>query len=174
MLLPRSLFRVFVVPAALIVIILLTLFGWPSRLPFQRPTSPLVSTSQSQRTSTPEGQQPKHIGHPQAGYAAGAYREILSVSTADRKFFKIDFSPHRGINPNVIPHPTLKDHWLVMGMFDSHVVENSAWSAELVCTATFKGDVLACIDPPLILSIGKTPVRAPPSSPPLQEREQIE
>jgi hypothetical protein len=157
--LARALLRPsFVAAAVFIVTLVFTLYGWPglylpSSLPLRVPSSALAS----QQTSKGE---PKHIGHPHAGYTEGAHHEIFSVSTSDRKYFKIDFSPRRGVNPNAIPHPTLKDHWVLVGQLDDHPLEDSVWFGELVCTATFKGGVLSCVDSPLVLSIGKTPVRA--------------
>lgn len=153
--LSRRLSRPTIALAVFIVILLLALYGWHSiPLPLRHQSSPPIL---SQEIS--EGQ-PKHVGHPNAGYTAGAHHEIFSVSTTDRKYFKIDFSPRSGINPNAIPHPTLKDHWVIVGQLDDHLLDISVWLAELVCTATFKGGVLSCINAPLILSIGKTPVSA--------------
>jgi hypothetical protein len=157
--LARCLLRPFVPLAVFMVILVLTLYSWPSISPPSSPTSQPLDSSSTSSQQTFKGE-PKHIGHPYAGYTEGAHREIFSVSTADRKYFKIDFSPRRGINPNAIPHPTLKDHWVIVGQLDDHPLGGSVWFAELVCTASFKGEVLTCIDPPLVLSIGKTPVRA--------------
>jgi hypothetical protein len=156
--LARGLLRPFVIlPLVFIFVLILALYGWPSisllpGIPMQKPSSDAISS--------PAQAQHEHIGHPYSGYTEGAYREIFSVSTPDKKYFPIDFSPRRGINPNAIPHPTLKDHWVIVGQLDDHVLEISAWLAELVCTATFKDGALSCIDSPLLLSIGKTPVRA--------------
>jgi hypothetical protein len=140
----------------LLIFLVLALYGRPSTL---LPTSP-TSASASSQTAV---EHLKHIGHPYAGYTEGAYREIFSVSTSDRKYFKIDFSPRRGMNPNVIPHPTLENTWFIVAQLDDHAVEGTVWSAELVCTAGFTGGKLKCREAPLVLTIGKTPVRAPPT-----------
>jgi hypothetical protein len=115
------------------------------------------SSGKSQTPETP----PKHIGHPIGGYTEGAYHEIFSVSTADKKYFKIKFHEHSGINPNAIPHPNLENTWVIVAQLnDRHSLWESVWFAELVCNAAFKGENLECIKPPFILPIGKTPVRA--------------
>ena len=156
--------RPFVALAVLIVILVLMLYNkWPSishpsSLSLQVPTSASASSQQISEHPKHIGHA-EHIGHPHAGYTEGAYFEIFSLSTSDRKYFKIDFSPRRGINANAIPHPTLDDSWVIVGQLDDHSLENSVWFAELVCTATFKSGVLSCVDTPLILSIGKPPVR---------------
>lgn len=123
------------------------------------PSSSGVSVPQKQASEAKSN----HIGHPYAGYTEGEYREILSVSTPDGKYFKIDFSPRRGINPNAIPHPTLKDHWFIVGQLDDHPQDiTSVWFAELICVAALEGSVLSCVESPLVLTIGKTPVRVDP------------
>lgn len=185
----KGLIRPFVVPAVFIVILFLTLYRWhlapvPSRdsssvspppqasepaSPPPPQESPEASPPSQQKSDalSPLSQQaselPKHVGHPNSGYTEGAHREIFSVSTSDRKYFNIDFSPRRGVNPNAIPHPTLEDHWIIVGQLDDHKLDITVWLAELVCTATFTNGALSCVEPPLILSIGKTPVRTYPS-----------
>lgn len=142
-----------------LIAILVVVCRWPS-VSFPLPSSSGTSVPQTQASEA----EPKHIGHPHAGYTEGEYRELLSVSTPDKKYFKIDFSPRRGINPNAISHPTLKDHWFIVGQLDDHPHDASVWFAELICTATLRGSVLSCVDSPLVLTIGKTPVRVYPYS----------
>lgn len=155
--LTRGPFRPSLTLIVLTTILVLIVYGWPwVSLPL--PSSSSASVPQKQVSEA----QPNHIGHPHAGYTEVEHREIFSVSTPDRKYFKIDFAPRRGINPNAIPHPTLKDHWFIVGQLDDHPQETSVWFAELVCTATLKGSLLSCVDTPLVLTIGKTPVRVYP------------
>jgi hypothetical protein len=137
--LAKGLLRPFVIFTVLIVIMVLALYGWP--------VIPLGTSAGF----------PQPIGHPHSGHPEAGYREIFSMSTPDGKYFTVDFSPRRGINPNAIPHPTLEHHWVIVGQLDDHRLGNSVWFAELECTATFKGGVLSCIDPPLVLSIGRRP-----------------
>lgn len=149
--------RPFVALAVLIVVLVLVLYRWratslSSSIPFQGSTGLPASSPETEGL-------PQHTDHRHSGYTEARYHEIFSASTPDRRYFKVDFAPRRGINPNAIPHPTLADRWVLVGQLDDHQLENSVWLAELVCTATFKSGVLSCIDSPLILSIGKTPVR---------------
>ena len=140
---------------SVIVIIFLcfTLYG---QTPVDLSPSLEGSSGTSQTSLTPA----KHIGHPIAGYTEGAYHEIFSVSTSDKKYFKIKFHERSGINPNAIPHPVLEKTWIIVAQLnDRHLKWESVWFAELVCNAAFKGEVLSCIDPPFILPIGKTLVR---------------
>lgn len=103
---------------------------------------------------------PKHVGHPFAGYTEGVYHEIFSVSTSDKKYFKIKFHPHTSTNPNAIPHPTLENTWIIVSQLVDNSVKNSVFFSQLSCNAVFKGEVLSCIAPPLTLPIGRTRVRA--------------
>jgi hypothetical protein len=117
-------------------------------------------SSEGSSTELQESEAPSnHVGHPIAGYTKGAYREIFSVSTSDKKYFKIKFQPHRGINPNAVPHPTLENTWILVAQRDDNSIKDSVWFAELYCNAVFKDGALSCLDPPFILPIGRTFVR---------------
>ena len=122
---------------------------------------PSVSSLSSKDSSGGQASEtaPKHVGHPFAGYTEGAYRKIFSVSTSDKKYFKIKFHQRKSINPNAIPHPTLENTWIIVSQLLDHSIENSVFFVELSCNAVFKGGVLSCIDPPFILPIGRTRVR---------------
>ncbi|CZR52575.1 uncharacterized protein PAC_02452 [Phialocephala subalpina] len=83
------------------------------------------------------------------------YRQIYSVSTADRKYFFIDFVDKRSINPNIIPHPFLEDTWvLVAQRHDPEEFSQHPMSfAELSCNAIFQNGTLRCLESPSILPI---------------------
>jgi hypothetical protein len=92
---------------------------------------------------------------------------VYSVSTRDRKYFVISFGEgeEQAINPSIIPHPILRDTWIITAQQQrSTVVPDSVWYAELVCEAQFttttskKGATteLACARPPKILPIAAT------------------
>lgn len=83
----------------------------------------------------------------------GDYRELYSLTTTDRKFFPIYFGDSKqGYNPNIIPHPTKHDMWIVVAQHEQSR-ETFDVSGELVCTAGFFEGVLICADPPTILPI---------------------
>jgi hypothetical protein len=86
----------------------------------------------------------------------GRHHEVFSVSTADRKYFPIKFGAQEAINPNIIPHPSLNDTWIIVAQMQESSVKNSVWFAELVCNAVFKKDVLECVEEPMILPIAAT------------------
>ncbi|KAL8243946.1 hypothetical protein R6Q59_010204 [Mikania micrantha] len=82
--------------------------------------------------------------------------EIFSISGKKGKYFPIEFGEYASANPNILPHPTLENHWIMVAQqFLSHVY-NTVWCAELVCTATFQNGKLACVKSPLILPIPAT------------------
>jgi hypothetical protein len=90
---------------------------------------------------------------------AKTHREVLSVSTLDKRYFLIDFGEEGATNPSIIPHPFLNDTWIIVAQKPkSPVIKNSVWFAELVCNAVFMDDrtTLGCVKPPVILPIGAT------------------
>jgi hypothetical protein len=66
-------------------------------------------------------------------YIEGAYNELSSVSTRDKKYFTIDFGAWEAINPNVIPHPSLADTWIIVAQKQRSDLKNSVFFSELVC-----------------------------------------
>lgn len=78
-------------------------------------------------------------GHP-------LHTEVFSVSTRDRKFFRIKFKSQDAIHPNVIPHPRADNLWLIVAQRRGD--ENAGLqepSVELICDAMFIDDALTCI-----------------------------
>ncbi|KAI9827428.1 MAG: hypothetical protein M1819_006969 [Sarea resinae] len=122
--------------------------GWSLALPFwdglsgqtvqpnRQPQSPLDGSTNSRPDDT--------------------YREIFSVSTADKKYFLIKFGDQEAMNPNIIPHPVLENTWIIVAQQIRRTVEHSVWCAELVCDAVFSNDTLVCVKSPLILPIAAT------------------
>lgn len=84
------------------------------------------------------------------------HNEIFSVSTTDETYFPIDFGEEKTLNPNIIPHPTLQDTWIVVAQRRPDEQGKSSLRAELVCNARFEYERLVCIDPPGILPIAAT------------------
>jgi hypothetical protein len=80
------------------------------------------------------------------------YRELFSLTTKDRKFFPIYFAGDEAYNPNIIPHPTKSDMWIVVAQHEQSR-EQIEVSGELVCVAGFLDDVLVCSEAPTILPI---------------------
>ncbi|CAI7639091.1 unnamed protein product [Penicillium manginii] len=85
---------------------------------------------------------------------------LYSVSSPDRKYFKIDFGRRSVMNPSIIPHPELLDTWIITAQLQipPSARKASVWYAELVCNAAFSEDkrVLSCLEPPLQLPIPAT------------------
>ncbi|PTB68235.1 hypothetical protein BBK36DRAFT_157448 [Trichoderma citrinoviride] len=86
-----------------------------------------------------------------------SHQEIFSVSTLDRKYFAIDFAGElNGMNPNIIPHPTLASTWIVVAQLVRSAEEQSVYFTELVCNAVFQDGVLRCLAPPTALPVAPT------------------
>ncbi|KAJ4394483.1 hypothetical protein N0V93_003701 [Gnomoniopsis smithogilvyi] len=74
-------------------------------------------------------------GHP-------LHTELQSVTTQDRKFFRIKFGTEETFNPNILPHPHRENTWIIVAQRGGVVQP----SVELVCNAKFINDTLMCID----------------------------
>lgn len=83
-----------------------------------------------------------------------SHQEIFSTSTRDQKYFSIDFtSNYNGMNPNILPHPTLENTWIVVAQLARDSDEQNVYFTELVCHAVFQDNVLRCLQPPTALPV---------------------
>ncbi|KAK1995133.1 hypothetical protein LX36DRAFT_178768 [Colletotrichum falcatum] len=87
--------------------------------------------------------------------AEETHREIFSASTVDKKFFHIRFGQEETINPNVLPHPTLGNTFIIVAQ-RRKTHDNTAEHVELVCNAVLMSGELTCIEPPSVLPIAAT------------------
>ncbi|KAG0645283.1 hypothetical protein D0Z07_8988 [Hyphodiscus hymeniophilus] len=88
---------------------------------------------------------------------ANAYYEVYSASTPDKKYFLVDFIDWKSINPNIIPHPSLEDTWVIVAQRDNSRIEDQTTFVEIACHATFQNGVLKCTHSPIDLPIAPTP-----------------
>ncbi|CAG8981930.1 hypothetical protein HYALB_00013821 [Hymenoscyphus albidus] len=75
------------------------------------------------------------------------YHEVFSVSTKDKKFFYLQFGDQRGINPNIIPHPTENDTWIMVSQWHNDRIRDGAYSfffSQIACNAVFEDGKLVC------------------------------
>lgn len=88
-----------------------------------------------------------------------AWHEIFSVSTPNRTFFEIKFGTVPVFNPNILPHPTEPEAWIIMGQkwvsHEDFAVGLVAY--EMACTAKFFDYQLRCTQEPEALAIEPTP-----------------
>ncbi|KAH7123292.1 hypothetical protein B0J13DRAFT_152404 [Dactylonectria estremocensis] len=82
-----------------------------------------------------------------------SHQEVFSSSTKDTKFFVIDFGDIKAINPNILPHPTLDDTWIVVAQ---QMKDLSTFFYEVSCNAVFQDDMLRCLHPPTPLPVAAT------------------
>lgn len=146
--------------AGLLIFIFFTIFA----LKLSNNTFPKLATSRGpspsidESSTTVKNNEGEKVLPPGPHYVKGAYNEISSVSTADKKYFRIKFGELDAINPNAISHPSLENTWIIVAQKQRSNVKDSVFFSELVCNAVFKKDALVCMDSPLILPIGITPV----------------
>lgn len=83
------------------------------------------------------------------------HNEILSVSTADRKYFLIEFGVQgEALNPSIIPHPLSNDKWMIVAQKSNNRLAYQVSHTGLVCNATFRPDgALECDTDPVILPL---------------------
>ena len=82
---------------------------------------------------------------------------IYAISTSDKKYFTIKMGNQEVMNPNIIPHPSIPDTWIVVAQQDGSFSTNMRYFTELYCNAQFLSNgTLACIHDPTILPIEPT------------------
>ncbi|KAH6680612.1 hypothetical protein B0J14DRAFT_614139 [Halenospora varia] len=74
------------------------------------------------------------------------YRVVYSASTADKKYFFIDFVYQRAINPNIIPHPFLDETWVIVAQRHDPENSNRTTLFEITCNAAFRNGTLRCLN----------------------------
>lgn len=90
------------------------------------------------------------------------HHELFSASTASREYFELRFGDQKTMNPNIIPHPTRADTWIMVAQKYKTADEKPQWwFSELVCAAAFSasddgGVALACREPPTTLPVAAT------------------
>jgi hypothetical protein len=85
------------------------------------------------------------------------HHEIFSVSKIDGSYFPIAFGTHTAFNPNIIPHPHIQDHYIIVAQLGKDQDSHDGVFHELVCTASFQLDgSMACIAPPTTLPVKPT------------------
>lgn len=77
------------------------------------------------------------------------YRKIYSTSTSNKKYFDVRMGRFPAYNPNIIPHPSNEDQWIVVAQHEKSASKDPVF-AQLVCNAAFSNNELACIDVPSI------------------------
>jgi hypothetical protein len=85
----------------------------------------------------------------------GNYRELFSLTTRDRKFIPIFLDGDVAYNPNIIPHPTKYDLWIVVAQHEQSG-QGLKPSGQLTCTAGFLNGVLVCTETPTIMPISES------------------
>lgn len=80
------------------------------------------------------------------------HNEVFSVSTSDKRYFKIEMGHQQTMNPNIIPHPQIDNTWIVV----AQLWQESLQFSELACNAVFENDTLKCLSHPNALPIAPT------------------
>jgi hypothetical protein len=80
------------------------------------------------------------------------YRELFSLSTADRKFIPIFTGGAAIYNPNIIPHPTDHDLWIIVAQHEQSGQEITN-SEQLTCNGGIMNGVMVCTAEPTALPI---------------------
>ncbi|EXJ81884.1 hypothetical protein A1O1_07949 [Capronia coronata CBS 617.96] len=86
------------------------------------------------------------------------YREVFSVSRRKGNYFEIEFPGFKVFNPNILPHPSKPDTWVVVAQKERGGSHDDFEAIELVCEAVFndEDDTLTCSTPPQTLPVKPT------------------
>jgi hypothetical protein len=79
----------------------------------------------------------------------GNYRELVSLTTRNRKYISVWLDGKYAYNPSIIPHPTRYDMWVIIAQPE----QNGEDLEEVVCAAGFVDDVLICENSPTTLPV---------------------
>ena len=93
------------------------------------------------------------------------HRTIWSISTPNGEFFKINWRENGSYNPNILPHPTQPDRFILVAQLQQSWADWEKGTHVMECTASFVEGVLACLDPPVSLPIEWTPDTFCPGDP---------
>lgn len=85
------------------------------------------------------------------------HRSIWSTSTPNGEFFGINWRDNGSYNPNILPHPTQPDRYILVAQLQQSWSDWEKGTHVMECTASFVEGVLACLDPPVSLPIEWTP-----------------
>ena len=86
----------------------------------------------------------------------GTHREVFSASRLDGRYWDIRLDPWEGFSPNIIPHRTLPDTWIVVAQRRRAEIDDTLLNVELVCNGVFRGDAVECTRAPISLPIAHT------------------
>ncbi|KAH0426005.1 hypothetical protein CcaCcLH18_10588 [Colletotrichum camelliae] len=84
------------------------------------------------------------------------HHEVFSISTFDKRFFPIHFGDEDAMNPNILPHPTLDNTYIIVAQRRKTHDDKTAEHFELVCNAVFTMEGLSCVEAPTTLPIAAT------------------
>lgn len=79
--------------------------------------------------------------------------QIESISGKNGNYVDLDFLGHMGLNPSIIPHPYIKNNFLMVAQRDKDERTFSPFFAEMVCEAIWTGEKLQCNGSSTILPI---------------------
>jgi hypothetical protein len=78
---------------------------------------------------------------------------VKSISGEDGKYVTLDFLGHTGLNPSIIPHPYIKNHYMMVAQRDKDERTFSPFFAEMWCEAIWNGKTLRCNESTSILPV---------------------
>jgi hypothetical protein len=87
-----------------------------------------------------------------------SHRRVFSLSSLDRKYFRIVLGSVPSRNPNIIPHPTDNSSWIVVAQqVEEEKQDLAVKKLEISCSAVFRDGALQCVAAPVALPIAPTP-----------------
>lgn len=145
--------------------------GDPKAFPPKKPVPPTEDTPKqdsppskqdTQPPPPPDQSQPlpssKEQSKASPAKPPSSYREIFSVSRTKGNYFEIQFPGYNVFNPNILPHPSKPETWIVVAQKERGGGHDDFEAVELVCEAVFNDadDTLTCSTPPTALPVEPT------------------
>lgn len=77
------------------------------------------------------------------------YNRLYSQSTKDKRYFDVKMGRYKSYNPNILPHPSLKDTYVLVCQHEKALSKDPVF-AQMACNAAFNDNgVLDCVEPPM-------------------------
>jgi hypothetical protein len=121
------------------------------------PDYPVFATAVASSSSLMPSQIPGVVHDSHFYIDPAKHRTIWSTSTPNGEFFGINWRDGGSYNPNILPHPTQPDRYILVAQLQQSWADWEKGTHVMECTASFVEGVLACSDPPVSLPIERTP-----------------
>lgn len=90
------------------------------------------------------------------GHQVPHYRKLYSLTSPEKKYWPVWWKGEAAYNPNLVPHPTMPERWIIMAQHDrtdEPTQIGASIGQEFICEAGFFQNKLVCQNAPTVLPI---------------------